>query len=183
VVADRTRGDLEISEFWTKQPEQVYLNTDLKTSQEYPIPSVDVSEGIFICFDSFQRDQFLGKPKTDSVIVYATTRRVDFIASLDTRTSRLLFILWKWSNKMIGVRIWIDWENSDVYNTFLRTAFWSSASGFFCFKIRYLCFVDKTIIYDFRSSLTIFRLLELDDGVLLIPPISMALSWWQSFSV
>jgi hypothetical protein len=83
--------DPRIGEFRTKQPEQVYLNT----APENPIPSFVVSEGIFGRFDDSQRDQFIGKPTTISVTVHATTRRVGFIASLDTRTSRVLFILWE----------------------------------------------------------------------------------------
>jgi hypothetical protein len=57
------------------------------------ILSVVVSEDIFASFEFFQRDSTLGNDSIDSVRVHATARRVGFIASLDTRTSRALFIL------------------------------------------------------------------------------------------
>jgi hypothetical protein len=66
--------------------------------------------------------------------VHATTRRVGFIASLDTRTSRVLFILWEWANKMTLVKMPIDSENYDVYNGFFRTAFWATIGRSFVCK-------------------------------------------------
>jgi hypothetical protein len=117
-------SDPGIGDFWTNQPEQIYLNT----SRENPIPSVVVSEGIFVRFDYFHGDQFLGKPTIDSVIVHATTCRICFIASLDTWTSRLGFIHWEWANKMLRLTIWID-----SGHFICLTAFWASASTHFAF--------------------------------------------------
>jgi hypothetical protein len=105
-----------IGKLWTKQPEQVDINSSV--------------ENIFARLESFQRNQFLGQNIANWAIVKIMTRGVSFLARHEAWMSRLLFILWEFGNRTICLKIRIRSENSEVYNSFLREAFWGESRVF-----------------------------------------------------